>query len=126
MNTVFLLVLLTLSDAGQINASFVNTDSLNACQNKSKMLGAVILTLGTKILENRCFASELNFSKFSHGQSKQAVRYNYNIVLNDDRVDVSQSKNKMECIINKEKLMLTNDGEVYCTTSKQQIMRDEK
>jgi hypothetical protein len=126
MNITFLLVLLTLGDAGQINAAFVNTDSLNACQNKSKMLSEVISTAGTKILENRCFASEFIFSKFSHAQPSEAVGYNYNIVLNNETVDVIESQNKMECIVNKEKLMLTNEGGVHCTASTQQIIRDKE
>ncbi|MDC9724612.1 MAG: hypothetical protein PSN44_01660 [Gammaproteobacteria bacterium] len=121
MNTTFLLVLLTLGDGGQINAAFVNTDSLNTCQNKSKMLGAVISTSGTKIVENRCFVSDLNFTKFSHGQSDEEVRYDYAILLSDDYVEVIQSKNKMECTVNEENMALTNKGEVYCTTSSQNI-----
>lgn len=126
MNTAFLLVLLTMGDAGQINAAFVNTDSLISCQMKSKMLGAVISSSGTEIIENRCFASDLKFPKFSHKQKEDALRYSYVISLAGDEIEVSQAKNKMECIVNKEKFELENKGDVYCTTSTQKIKRDEK
>ena len=125
MNTAFLLVLLTLADAGQINAAFVNTDSLIACQTKSNMLGAVISVSGTKVVESRCFTSTLTFSKFSHEQVKESVRSSYLISLADETVNIKQSKNKMACIVGKEKLGLVDQGEVYCTTSSQHIIRDK-
>lgn len=126
MNTTFLLVLLTLGELGQIDAAFVNTDSLIACQIKSKMLGAVISASGTEIVENRCFASDLIFPNFSHSQSDEAVRYNYLISLTANSVEVIQSKNKMECSVDREKMKLENKGDVYCTSSTQLIIRDEK
>lgn len=126
MNTAFLLVLLTVGDGGQISAAFVNTGSLFTCQTKSKMLGAVISTSGTEIIENKCFSSGLKFPKFSHKQKEDAIRYSYVVSLTDGDIEVRRAKNKMECIINKEKFELENKGEVYCTTSTQKIIRDEK
>lgn len=115
-----------MGDVGQISAAFVNTDSLFTCQAKSKMLGAVISASGTQILKNKCFESDLKFPKFSHKQKENAIRYSYVVSLTGGDIEVRQTKNKMECILNKEKFALENEGEVYCTTSTQEIIRDEK
>jgi hypothetical protein len=127
MNTTFLLVLLTLGNAGQISAAFVNEDSQSACQSKSKILGEVISASGAKIIKNRCIASQYQFSKFSHAESESedAVRNSYLISLTEQGVHINQLKNKMECITDKEKMTLDDDNKVYCTTSRQQMISDE-
>ncbi|KAF3977091.1 MAG: hypothetical protein HFP77_08795 [Methylococcales symbiont of Iophon sp. n. MRB-2018] len=98
MNTAFLLVLLTLGDVGQINAAFVNTKSLIACQTKGKMLGVVISASGTEIVKNSCFKSDLMLSKFSHSQAeKKKARTSYLIVMEEQDIEIRESKNRMYC-----------------------------
>ena len=119
MNATFLLVLLTLGDAGQVSAAFVKTDSLIACQTKSKMLAAVISGADTKVLENRCFSSDLEFSKFDH-REKDPTYSHYVVSLADNAIEVIPVKSKIECILGQEKIALKNKNSiVYCTTSTQ-------
>ncbi|KAF3982112.1 MAG: hypothetical protein HFP78_03480 [Methylococcales symbiont of Hymedesmia sp. n. MRB-2018] len=127
MNTAFLLVLLTLGDVGQINAAFVNTKSLITCQTKGKMLGTVISASGTEIVKNSCFKSDLTLSKFSHSQAEKKMAHtSYLIVMERQDIEIRESKNRMECIVIKEKMALNGKNDVYCTTSTQQIIRDKK
>ena len=111
MNTAFLLVLLTLGDGGEVSTAFVTTDSLLACQTKSKMLGAVISGVGTKVLENSCFSSDLVFSKFDHHE-KDPTDYHYVISLVDNTVKVIPMKSKMACILGQEKTALKNKNSI--------------
>lgn len=122
MNTTFLLVLLALGDGGQINAGFVNTDSLNLCQNKSKILSAVISTSGSEIIENRCISSELVFSKFDHSEEEKTVRYSYYVSLIDENIVIKQFNNQAECVAEKKKQASVNSGNVHCVTSSQKMM----
>jgi hypothetical protein len=122
MTASFLLMLLTLGDTGQINAAFINTQSLITCQAKSKMLEAMMNTSNIKIIKNSCFETSLLFSKYSHEKRMQEVPNSYLISITDKDIQISPSKNKMACIVDKEKLTLkSQQEEVYCTTSTQKL-----
>jgi hypothetical protein len=121
MNTTFLLVLLVLGDGGQMNASFVNTDSLNTCQNKSQTLDAILSTSNFEIIENRCVSSKIIFSKFEHSEKKKAAYYNYFVSMIDENLLIKRSEDQVECLAEKEKLALANNGNVYCVTSSQKM-----
>lgn len=133
INTTFLLVLLTLGDAGQSNVAFVNTDSLNTCKikikikikikNKNKMLSTIISTSGTTVLENRCFKSKLTFSKFSHDTKKQVTQSNYLVSLSNEKANVRTIESR-RCTAEKEKLLAADDKtKTYCATSTQHLLK---
>ena len=74
MKTLFLLVLLTRNSAGDINASFVNTDTLEQCQQKALLVEGVFEAANIPVIESRCIRSELTFSEFNHASSSVMIR----------------------------------------------------
>ncbi len=77
METLFLLITLTQNGAGDINASFVNTQTFQQCQQKSQMLEDVFKASNIPVIENHCFESNLQFSEFGQATSASKIRIFY-------------------------------------------------
>ena len=123
MNMTFLLVLLTVGDAGKINAAFVNTESIEICQTKREKLTTISMAAGTEIVESRCFETPYVLTKFSHNSVETPARVNYVISVGVDNLSIKQANSKMSCIVDVEKESLGHTAEVYCASSSQQIIK---
>ena len=117
MKTLFLLITLTQNGAGDINASFVNTESLQQCQQKAAMLEDVFTVAKIPLVENRCIKSDLQFSAFNHASNSTEIRNFYRVQLDGDSVRVSQMSDWRSCM-NQQKSK-PEQGSVYCSSSVQ-------
>ena len=115
MKTFFLLILLTQNGAGDINASFVSTETLQQCQQKSLMLEGVFSGSNIPAIENRCIKSNLQFSKFGHTETSSLNRNFYLISLDQDEVSVSTMSDWRSC--KRQKKNAVKQGKVYCSSS---------
>jgi hypothetical protein len=119
METAFLLVLLTLNNAGQMAVNFVNTDDLEYCETRARMLNEILTGGGVKIAENRCVPSTLRFTKFTHDGPAKTKRLTYLIQLEQTRVRVTTTPNMEVCKQSKISWESAQSGKVYCATSTQ-------
>ena len=119
MKTLYLLITLTQNAAGDVNAAFVNTETLQQCQQKLIMVESVFKNSNIPILESRCIKSDMQFSKFGHAANSRDIRHFYLtyfdavttriVTMPDWRACMSQKKNN------------TEQSRVYCSSSVQSV-----
>ena len=119
MKTLFLLITLTQNGAGDINASFVNTETIGQCQQKTSMLESVFSASGIPVLESRCIKSDLQFSEFGHASSARSIRNFYLIRVDEKTLHIDAMPDWRTCI--NQKNMSTELERVYCSSSIQSI-----
>ena len=122
MNEFFLLVLLSQNGAGDINASFVNTQSLEQCQQKTLMIEGIFSAANIPVLEKRCISSQLGFSEFRHAVSSRMPRYFYLMHFEPDSVDIKQMDDWKSCM--QSQRITTSQGRIYCSSSIQELIND--
>ena len=119
MKALFLLITLTQNGAGDINASFVNTESLQQCQNKALMVEGVFKASNIPVIESRCIESDLQFSEFGHASASSMIRNFYLIHFEDESADVSKMSDWRSCM-NQQKID-PKQSSVYCSSSVQSL-----
>jgi len=119
MKTLFLLITLTQNGAGDINASFVNTETLEQCQQKASMVESVFTASSIPVIESRCMKSDLQFSKFGHASMASKIRNFYLIAFDDKTLQISAMPNWQTCV---KKRKLAPQDRVYCSSSVQSIL----
>lgn len=119
MKILFLLMVLTQNGAGDINASFVNTDSLEQCRQKSSMVENIFSAANIPILESRCLQSDLSFSEFDHASSSRMIKNFYLIHLNQDTLEIKTMPDWHSCK-HLEKTA-AGHGKIYCSSSVQSL-----
>jgi hypothetical protein len=115
MKTLFLLIVLTQNGAGDINVSFVNTETLQQCQQKASMLESVFKSSSIPVIVNRCIESDLQFSEFGHASTASKIRNFYLIKVDEQSLQISMMPGWATCMhrqLNKEK-----QATVYCGSS---------
>ena len=117
VKTFFLLVLLTQNGAGDINASFVNTKTLEQCQKKSVMVEAVFKTSNVPVIESRCIKSDLKFSEFGHASSSSMINYFYLVKFDNTTVQINRMPDWSSCITQAKPGAVP--GMPYCSSSVQ-------
>ncbi len=117
MKTLFLLITLTQNGAGDINASFVNTETLEQCQQKSLMLESVFIASNIPLIENRCIESEMKFSEFNHASAASKIRNFYFIYQHGKMMDISTMQDWRSCVDRKN--LESRQGRAYCASSVQ-------
>ena len=122
MKTLFLLITLTQNGAGDINASFVSTETLEQCQQKTLMLEAVFQGSDIPVIESRCIESDLQFSEFGHAATSSKIKNFYLIHFDETSVQVSSMPEWHICM-NKQKSGVQR-GRVYCSSSVQSLRED--
>lgn len=124
MKTLFLLVILTQNGAGDFNAAFVNTETLEQCQQKAAMLKSVFSATGIPAIENRCIKSALQFSEFNHISIASKIQNYYKISVTDEMVDVAMMPDWRTCMAQQKKntAQNTEQGKVYCSSSAQSLL----
>lgn len=120
MKTLFLLVLLTRNAAGDINASFVNTDTLEQCQQKASMVAGVFEAADIPVIARRCIDSSLRFSDFSHASSSGMTRYFYLVHVDGDSISIEPVPDWRSC--KQQEKQGTGKGKRYCSSSVQALI----
>ena len=118
MKTLFLLIILTQNGAGDINASFVNTETLQQCQQKVLMVEAVFKASNIPVIESRCLKSDLQFSEFGHASSSSKIR-NYYLIHVDDMLNILAVPDWPTCM--QQQKARVKQGKIYCSSSVQSI-----
>ena len=119
MKTLFLLVMLSQNAAGDINASFVTTESLQQCLQKAQMVEGVFTNADVPVIERRCIRSDLEFSEFMHGASSSMTRYFYLVHVDGERVDIRAVADWQAC--RWQEKQGAGKGRLYCVSSVQSI-----
>ena len=120
MKTLFLLVLLTRNSAGDINASFVNTVTLEQCQQKALMVAGVFLAANIPVIARRCITSSLRFTDFNHASSSGMIRYFYLVHVDGDSISIEPMPDWRSC----KQLEKQGAGKnwLYCVSSVQSMI----
>ncbi|MCK4706156.1 MAG: hypothetical protein KAT90_11790 [Gammaproteobacteria bacterium] len=116
MKTVLLLIVLTQNGAGDINASFVNTETREQCQQKALMLDGVFSASNIPVIESRCIQSELRFSEFGHASASSKIRNFYLININDE-IQITKMTDWSACMTLAKQGV--DKGKLYCSSSVQ-------
>ena len=119
MKTLFLLVLLTRNAAGDINASFVNTETLEQCREKAQLVAGVFQGAGIPVIVSRCIRSEFKFTEFQHAASSSLTRHFYLVHVTDDQVDITPVKDWETC--RQRETQGKKTGQLYCSSSVQTL-----
>ena len=119
MKTLFLLITLTQNGAGDINASFVNTQTLQQCQQKSLMVEGVFRASDITVIESRCIESGLQFSEFGHASNASNIRNFFLISFDNEKLDISAMSDWRTCMVQQKNNV--KQGKVYCSSSVQSI-----
>ncbi len=119
MKTLFLLITLTQNGAGDINASFVNTETLQQCQQKALMVEGVFKASNIPVIESRCIKSDLQFSEFGHASASSKIRNFYLIKLDEEAVQISAMSDWYSCM--EQQKNSVKQGRVYCSSSVQSL-----
>ncbi len=119
MKTLFLLITLTQNGAGDINASFVNTETLDQCQQKALMVEDVFIASNIPVIESRCIKSELQFSEFGHASNASKIRNFYLLTVDEKTIQVTAVSDWRSCM--KRQRGASGQGRVYCSSSVQSI-----
>ena len=119
MKTLFLLIILTQNGAGDINASFVNTETLQQCQQKALMVEGVFKASNIPVIESRCLKSDLQFSEFAHASTSDKIRNFYLVKLDGTATHISAIPDWSTCM--KQQKAGVQQGRLYCSSSVQSI-----
>ncbi|WEX08556.1 hypothetical protein [Chelativorans sp. AA-79] len=83
MKLGFLMIILMALEDGGLSAAFVNTHTLDECEDRSKIVEAILEDQNITIKELVCRASEARFEPFAHDAQEDPKRYNYFISFDD-------------------------------------------
>ena len=119
MKELFLMILLTQNGAGDISASFVNTNTLEECHQKRLVVEGIFNTARIRILESRCTPSNLRFSEFAHAESTRQQRYFYLVNVEEESVEVQSMPNWKQCM--EAEQFSTAESKTYCASSIQTV-----
>lgn len=119
MKTLFLLITLTQNGAGDINASFVNTETLEQCQQKALMVESVFSASNIPVIESRCIKSDLQFSEFGHASTASKIRNFYLVSIDEETLQISTMPDWRACMTGQKKGV--QQGRIYCSSSVQSI-----
>lgn len=112
--------MLTQNGAGDINVSFVNTETLEQCQQKQLMVKEVFVASNIPVIESRCIQSNLRFSEFGHASSSNLIR-NFYLIKIDDEVQIEKMVDWSVCMMQAKQKV--KNAQVYCASSVQFLER---
>lgn len=120
MKLLFLLVMLTQNDAGDVNAAFVSTPTLLECQQKEAMVEGIFISAGVQVIESRCIESDLRFSEFDHASSSKMQRYFYLISTSGTQLKIRKKADWYSCMSAQKNHASTTNA--WCANSIQTIL----
>jgi len=116
---LFLLIVLTQNGAGDINASFVNTDTLEQCRQKALLVEGVFKGADIPVIESRCIRSELRFSEFRHASTSSIIRNFYLVHIDDESVVITLIPDWKSC--KQQEKQGVEKGRLFCSSSVQSL-----
>ena len=119
MKLLFLLVLLTRNGAGDIHVAFVNTQTLDECQQKELLVKGIFMSADIPVLESRCSRSELRFSEFVHASTSRMAHHFYLIRFDSEAVRVQKMPDWRSCM--RKQAEGAAQGRIYCGSSVQTL-----
>ena len=119
MKTFFLLIILTQNGAGDINASFVSTQTREQCQQKALTVEGVFQGSTIPVIESRCIKSDLQFSEFGHAATASKIRNFYLIKFDEKTVNISTVDDWYTCMHQQKNSVA--QSRFYCTSSVQSM-----
>ncbi len=121
MKSLYLLLLLTQNGAGDINAAFVNSDSLESCEQSRLLVEAIFKSRSIPVLYQQCLPSELRFSPFQHADSTRVERHHYLIVPPGEGSDlrIEPMEGQQGCLAQRRQV---EPMTAYCASSVQGLL----
>ena len=106
-----------------MSASFVETETLQACEQKVARIEGIFKSAGVTIVKAHCGLSEYKFSKFGHTQISQKTPFAYQIYFNDLGVKVASMKlEQCEPELREKSAVSDEDQKLYCVSSSQSLL----
>jgi hypothetical protein len=122
MKTLYLLITLTQNGAGDVNSSFVNTQTLEQCQQKAVMVEAVFKGSNIAVIESRCIKSKLQFSEFGHALNSRDIQNYYLISFDEDAASIVVMTDWQTCMQQKNiSTNISTQSRLYCSSSIQSV-----
>jgi len=118
MKTLYLLITLTQNGAGDINGAFVNTETLELCQQKAIMVESIFQNSNIPVIESRCIESKLQFSEFGHALNSRDIQNYYLISFDEDAVSIVVMPDWQTCMQQKN---ISTQSRLYCSSSIQSV-----
>jgi len=112
-------MVLTQNGAGDINASFVNTETLEQCQQKALMVKGVFVASNIPVVESHCIQSDLSFSEFNHASTSSMIRNFYLIEVDGAEVQLANMQDWAACMAQARRE--PGLDKVYCSSSVQSL-----
>ena len=91
MKLGFLMIILTLAEGGQPSAAFVNTATLEECEQRAAVVRGILEQGEYPIEEMVCRASDAEFEPFVHGMEEFAERQTYLVSFDEERASVEKT-----------------------------------
>jgi len=117
MKLGFLMIILTLVENGQLSAAFVNTATLEECEQRAAVVRGILEKGEYPIEQMVCRAAEVEFEPFAHGMEQFAEKQTY-LVSFDDRTATVEAVASCEAAKAK--------AGRFCATSTQKIVAESE
>lgn len=123
MQQLFLLVILTMTDAGGLSAAFVGTETRAECEARGKAIRTILDGAKVDIREFACVPGAARFEPFAHGTPADAPRFFYRVALGADSVRITQVESLGACKAAQPAAAEPAGARVYCASSSQSMLR---
>ncbi len=90
MKLGFLMIILTLTDNGQLTGAFVNIATLAECEDRATVVRSILEKGDYPIEHMVCRASDAEFEPFAHGMEEFAERQSYIVSFDDAHATVEK------------------------------------
>jgi len=123
MEQLFLLVILTASEASGLSAAFVGTGTLAECEARGKAIRPILDGAKVDVKEFVCRPSSQRFQRFVHGAPADAPRHFYRLALTADGVSIARVDALEACRAAPQPTAAEPPGSrIYCASSSQPML----
>ena len=91
MKLGFLMIIFTLAEGGQLSGAFVNTATLEECEQRAGVVRGILEQGDMPVEQMVCRASEAEFEPFTHGMEAFAEKQTYIVSFDDERATVEKA-----------------------------------
>ncbi len=117
------MTLLTLHDAGQLSASFVETETPQACEQKVTRIAGIFKVAGIAIVRSHCGMSDYRFSKYVHSHTSQEKPFSYQIDIDDSGAEVTaMALGQCQSELREKTEVSGEEQKIFCVTSSQSLI----
>lgn len=118
MNSGIVMIILMLLPGGDFSSSFVNTDTLEECEQRLGRIRPILESGKVELKQAGCFQSTAEFDDFDHDPPAGAPRHTYLVDLKDGLATVRKLQTAGEC---RAALEEAERQTSYCATSTQDM-----